>query len=414
MFVVVAKTIITLICTSLTGVMIVYRGPIMKCLGHYNEDLVGVIAWVLARLLPFVVIFVMLDFTPFSDLDGFFGQAREAVQLKMVYRDFSCMYSPLFPYFNALALWFWMDKKAIIVGMILMEGIALWATNSFYEQSLSKTERLYRSLIYLLLPGSLVLCVLGGQEDVWLWLMLICAYLIWQRTQQVVWFGVALVIGFLFTKAVFILIGPALLLLVPKPMKWLTAAALIGVLFLGVLYYYTEWLWLEQPLHEAATLRAPNLLSVLNPLCFDTLKAGHKVWNWVGLTSTVGVGTWMAFRVRRLPFVRAFSAVFFVIYATMMLLQQSAYSNYIFIFLLPLTFLWVDFQNRSQVAWLLSFNAFAVIHPSLWWRLQSPYYRSPAAIFAQPIYVLDYALQVGVVICTFYFLRLVWQKALEF
>jgi hypothetical protein len=119
-------------------------------------------------------------------------------------------------------------------------------------------------------------------------------------------------------------------------------------------------------------------------------------------------------QVRHLDFPRAFSAVFVVIFATMMVAQQSAYSNYIFIFLLPLTFVWIDFRNRKEVSWFLVFNVLSVVHPSLWWRLKSPYYESPAAILAQPIYGLDYALQVGVVICTVYFLRFVWKKALVF
>jgi hypothetical protein len=313
-----------------------------------------------------------------------------------------------------LALWFWMDKKAIILVMILMEGLALWSTNQFYTHQIPKNERIYRSLIYLLLPGALVLCVLGGQEDVWMWLMLTGAYWGWQRTQRVEWFGVGLVIGFMFTKAVFILVGPALLLLVPKPLKWLTSAAVIGVVFLALLYHYTEWLWLEQPLNEAATLRAPNWLSVINPLTLNVLGAGAKGWNWLGLLATAGGGTLMAYRVRYLDFPRAFSAVFVVIYATMMVAQQSAYSNYIFIFLLPLTFLWVDFRNRSETIWFLIFNLLSVVHPSLWWRLKSPYYHTPAHIFQQPAYALDYTLQVGVVVCTCYFLRLVWKKASEF
>lgn len=414
MFVVVAKAVISLICVSLVALITTYRASVEKYLSRYNEKNILISTWFLTRLVPFALIFLVLDFTPFSDLDGFFGQAREAVQLKMVYRDFSCMYSPIFPYLNALALWFWMDKKAIILVMILMEGLALWSTNQFYINQIPKNERIYRSLIYLLLPGSLVLCVLGGQEDVWMWLMLTGAYWGWQRTQRVEWFGVGLVIGFMFTKAVFILVGPALLLLVPKPLKWLTSAAVIGFVFLALLYHYTEWLWLEQPLNEAATLRAPNWLSVINPLTFNVLGAGAKGWNWLGLLATAGGGTWMAYRVRHLDFPRAFSAVFVVIYATMMVAQQSAYSNYIFIFLLPLTFLWVDFRNRNETTWFLIFNLLSVVHPSLWWRLKSPYYHTPAQIFQEPAYVLDYTLQVAVVVCTCYFLRLVWKKASEF
>ena len=175
MFIIVGKTIISLLCAGLAGGLIAFRAKIEKHLQNYDDRLVLLLAWVLTRLVPFVLIFVVFNQTPFSDLDGFFGQAREAVQLKLVYRDFYCMYSPFFPYVNALGLWFWLDKKAIILVMILMEGGALWTTNRFYADTISPSERLFRSLLYLLLPGSLVLCVLGGQEDVWMWLMFIGA-----------------------------------------------------------------------------------------------------------------------------------------------------------------------------------------------------------------------------------------------
>ena len=414
MFVIVGKTIISLLCAGLAGGLIAFRAKIEKHLQNYDDRLVLLLAWVLARLVPFVLIFVVFNQTPFSDLDGFFGQAREAVQLKLVYRDFYCMYSPFFPYVNALGLWFWLDKKAIILVMILMEGGALWTTNRFYADSISPSERLFRSLLYLLLPGSLVLCVLGGQEDVWMWLMFIGAYLVWQRTQRVEWLGVGLVVGFLFTKAVFILVGPALLFLVPKPIRWISAAAVAGVVSLAVLYHTTEWLWLEQPMNEAATLRAPNWLSVANPLTFDVLGAGAKRWNWVGLLLTTGLGTILAYRLRQQPFPRAFSAVYIVIYGTMMIAQQSAYSNYIFLFLLPYVFQWLNFSDRKEVGLFLLFNCLCVIHPSLWWRLKSPYYHTISEVFAQPIYILDYALQLGIVLLTFYFLRQVWQKATDF
>lgn len=414
MFVIVGKTIISLLCAGLAGGLIAFRAKIEKYLQNYDDRIVLLLAWVLTRLVPFVLIFVVFNQTPFSDLDGFFGQAREAVQLKLVYRDFYCMYSPFFPYVNALGLWFWLDKKAIILVMILMEGGALWTTNRFYANTISPSERLFRSLLYLLLPGSLVLCVLGGQEDVWMWLMFIGAYLVWQRTQRVEWLGVGLVVGFLFTKAVFILVGPALLFLVPKPFRWISAAAVAGVASLAILYHTTEWLWLEQPLNEAATLRAPNWLSVVNPLTFDVLGAGAKRWNWVGLLLTTGLGTILAYRLRHQPFPRAFSAVYIVIYGTMMIAQQSAYSNYIFLFLLPYVFQWLNFADRKEVGLFLLFNCLCVIHPSLWWRLKSPYYHTISEVFAQPIYILDYTLQLGIVLLTFYFLRQVWQKATDF
>jgi hypothetical protein len=411
MLIIWAKVGISLGCLLAIVAWFWFRKPIQNWLHHHSEQSILTISLLLLRLCPFLLVFVVLDYTPSSDLDGFFGQATEAAKGKLVYRDFRCMYSPLFPYLNALALHFWFDRKAIIVVMMLMEGLALVLTNQFYKNQITKSERLFKSVLYLLLPGSLVLCVLGGQEDVWMWLVAVAAYLTWQRTRQLAWFGLVLALGFLLTKAVFVLFCPALLLLVARPQKWLPSLVATGAVAVAVLYYYTGWQFLDQPLNEAATLRAPNWASVVNPWVFDGIGVGTKWWNWAGLLTTVILTTYTAYRVRLLPFERAFSAVWVICYGTMMAVQQSAYSNYIFIFLLPLTFIWIDFNNRKEAAYFLIFNALCAIHPSLWWRLKSPIYREPSAIFIDTAHTADYLLQVGVVGGTFYFVWLVWKKA---
>ena len=411
MLIITAKVLISLVCTLALAGLLRYQTAVCEWLGSKSLRLALAVGWLLLRLCPFLLVFVILDFTPSSDLDGFFGQASQAAAGKWVYRDFSCMYSPLFPYLNALALKFWFDRKAIVLLMIFMEALALYSTIYFYKTSFSKAELLFRALVYLLLPGTLVLCVLGGQEDVWMWLIAVLAYLAWQRTGRVAWFGVVLALGFLLTKAVFILFCPVLFFLVPQPQKWLLSLAGIGLVALLIVYHYTGLAFLNQPLNEANTLRAPNWASVLNPWVFDKIGVGTKFWNWLGLLVTAGSGVFVAYRVRAMPFERAFSAVWVVVYGTMMVAQQSAYSNYIFIFLLPLTFIWIDFKSPKEVAIFLLFNAFCVVQPSLWWRLRSPIYRNPAAIFTDFAHTADYLLQVGIVAGTIYFVALVYKKA---
>ena len=404
MEVVIAKSLISLFCSFGIGGLLWFKKPILASLTPKADNQVLLISWIILRLLPFVLVFVMLDYAPFSDLDGFFGQAVPAARGELVYRDFRCMYAPLFPYLNAVALKFWFSKKAIVLLMILMEGLALWLTNRFYRAEIQSDERIFKSILYLLLPGSLVLCVLGGQEDVWMWLVAVGAFLAWQKTGRLAWFGVVLAFGFLLTKAVFVLFCPALLLLIPKPQKWIIPMAIIGAVAVGFLYYFTQWEFLNQPLNEADTLRAPNWASALNPWVFDKMHIGAKPWNWLGLLTTASVGVWAAYRVRKASFQTAFSVVWIVTYGTMMVAQQSAYSNYIFIFLLPLTFTQINFESRKQIVIFLIFNTLCVVQPSLWWRLGRPIYRNPAAIFADHWHTLDYALQVGIVVGTVYYL----------
>ena len=411
MEVVIVKSLISLFCSLGIMGLLYFKSLVFKQLASKSENLVLLISWILLRLLPFLIIFVVLDYLPFSDLEGFFGQAVPASRGELVYRDFRCMYAPLFPYLNAVALKFWFSKKAIVLLMVLMEGLALWFTNRFYRPEIPQTERLFKSILYLLLPSSFILCVLGGQEDVWMWLVAVAAFLAWQKTGHLAWFGVVLAFGFLLTKAVFVLFCPALLLLIPKSQKWIIPMAFIGAVAVGGLYYFTKWEFLNQPLNEADTLRAPNWASVLNPWVFDKISIGAKPWNWLGLLITALMGIWAAYRVRKASFQIAFSVVWIVTYGTMMVAQQSAYSNYIFIFLLPLTFTQINFNNWKQTIIFLIFNTLCVVQPSLWWRLGRPIYRNPSTIFVDNWHTLDYCLQVGIVIGTLYYL---WKVTTSF
>jgi hypothetical protein len=413
MLIVALKIVVSLACSMAVFGLVKFKDKVQQWLDNRPEVAVLGVAWLLLRLLPFLIVFLLLGYTPSSDLDGFFGQAVQAAEGKLVYRDFTCMYAPLFPYLNALALKCWLDRKAIILVMMLMEAVALWLTNRFYAPQFTVPERMFKSILYLLLPGSLVLCVLGGQEDVWMWLVAIAAYLAWQRTGRLAWFGTILALGFLLTKAVFVLFCPALFFLVAKPQKWLPSLVIVGALAVLGLYYFTDLAFLNQPLQEADTLRSPNWASVLNPWTLDQMALGAKPWNWAGLLLTAGLSTYAAYLLRRLPFMMAFSAVWIICYATMMVAQQSAYSNYIFIFLLPLVFVWIDFKKPKEVALFLVFNVLCVVHPSLWWRLQRPIYRQPAAIWSDALHLADYVLQVSIVVLTVYFIRLVWQKSLS-
>ena len=404
MSIVVFKLVLSLVLSGATVFLLVAR---TKYAHFLTEKTLGV-SWLLLRLVPFLAIYVFLGFEPRSDIAGFLvGWGTHARQGELIYRDFVCTYSPFFPYLIGLSMAVWNDPRAIVLLMVLMEGVALLATYFFYKPRFSREELIFKSLLYLCLPASLILCVIGGQEDVWTWLFVALAGWAFYSKKSYILYGSLLVLGLLSTKATFVLVLPALLILARNQYRLFVVMVLWGIAVLAILYALVG-LEFMQPLGEADTLRAPNLLSVINPWFFDAIGVGQGFWNWVGLLSTVGISCLVAWQWRGAEFHQALSRVFVVTYATMMAVQQSAYSNYIFLFLMPLVFYVVDWRDKKQVGYLLVFNILCVVEASYWWRLGMPKYFAPADIWVSASSLLDYVMQLSIVALTGYF---VWLAA---
>ena len=407
MSIVLAKTVLSVALLLLTGAVLWKRAFLLKIFQGKNVPATLAVGWFLFRLLPFIAVYWLAGFAPTSDVNGFWDEGSKASLGQVVYRDFWSPYSPLYAYYLGLWLKFWYDPRMIVLGMTIMDALALWVSWHLYRAKLSDSDFLFKALIYYLLPGSLVLCVVGAQEDVWMWLFVVVALLYRQRTARVEVYALLLALGLLLTKAILVLILVPLFILEKEKLRFALTMALVGAVSLAVLYPLVGWEF-TQPLDEAKVLRAPNILSVLNPWFFDSIGVGEKFWNWIGLVVSVGIGSWTAWRLRSTDIPTLISRTWVVLYATMMVVQQSAYSNYIFLFLIPLVFYVIDWQNKKQVGYLLVFNILCVVHPSAWWRLDMPRYLAPSGIWASTSSLLDYLMQLSIVVLTGYF---VWLAA---
>ncbi|MGX5858256.1 hypothetical protein ACWKW6_31660 [Dyadobacter jiangsuensis] len=412
MNIVLAKTAISVAALLVTAALLFKRDALTDWLEKKSANAVMAVAWVFLRLLPFIAVYLVANMEPTSDVNGFWDEGSKASLGQVVYRDFWSPYSPLYAYFLGIWLKLWYSPKMIVLTMAAMDGIALLVSYHFFRPFQSRGTFLFRALIYLLLPGSLVLCVIGAQEDVWMWLFVILAYLLRERTLRVEWYAVILAIGLLMTKAIFVLIMVPLFLLEKQKVRFVIPIAIIGIISLAILYPLVG-LEFMQPLDEAKTLRAPNIPSVLNPWFYNSIGVGEKIWNWIGLVASVGLACISAWRLRNADFRVMLSKVWVVLYATMMIVQQSAYSNYIFLFLLPLVFYVIDWKNRTQVTILFVFNLLCVVHPSYWWRLGMPCYMTPSDTTASTELLIDYSMQTAIVILTGYFIWLAFPKRNE-
>ncbi|HWV28078.1 MAG TPA: hypothetical protein VN038_00440 [Dyadobacter sp.] len=412
MNIVLAKTAISVAALLVTAALLFKKDALTDWLEKKSANAVLAVAWIFLRLLPFIAVYLVANMEPTSDVNGFWDEGSKASLGQVVYRDFWSPYSPLYAYFLGIWLKLWYSPKMIVLTMVAMDGIALLASYHFFRPFQSRGTFLFRALIYLLLPGSLVLCVIGAQEDVWMWLFVILAYLLRERTLRVEWYAAVLAIGLLMTKAIFVLIMVPLFLLEKQKVRFVIPIAIIGIISLAVLYPLVG-LEFMQPLDEAKTLRAPNIPSVLNPWFYNSIGVGEKIWNWIGLVASVGLACISAWRLRNADFRVMLSKVWVVLYATMMIVQQSAYSNYIFLFLLPLVFYVIDWKNKTQITILFVFNLLCVVHPSYWWRLGMPCYMTPSDPTASSELFTDYLMQTAIVILTGYFIWLAFPKRNE-
>ena len=398
--VLIVKSLITLVLTGAIGLSLVYKLKI-QTLTATHPQAGFLVFWLLLRLIPFVLIYILGGQAARSDVGMFYDSAREAKALGVVYRDFDSAYQPLFAYLTALPLLFWDSAEAILLEMILVEGIILWFTYRYYR--IERPDALFVTLLYLLLPAPFVLVVLSGQEDIWMWGFGIWA--LWQMRRKPDGLRLGLIIGLslVVTKVVVVLLLPALFIFVRDRWRFVLGLGLIGVPALVLLYASGEMAFLSI-IHQADAPRTPNLWSIANPF-FDVYRGvGVPLLNALGLLSMVLISVGIAVFSKRKghSFGQFFPLLWCVTFAWFMCIQQSSLANYAFIFLMPLLFGLFSIQNRPALVLLILFNAAVVIQPVLWWGMGMPVFTASDFVRATPL--AEYALELLIVALLLYFI----------
>ncbi len=365
-------------------------------------------AFALCRLVPFVVVYLVVGFDPRSDVPLFYDAASQALRGEVVYRDFWSPYSPLFAYVTALPLLIWHSAKSVVLLMIVMEGIAWWLTYRFYRPRRGPAAQLW-ALLYLLLPGPLVFCVLGGQEDVWMWLFGAVSLWLWAGSTNAFRLGLLMAALLIVTKALAVLIVAALLFWVRKPVQYVAGLLVVGLPALVLLYVLTGDGMLT-PLMFASMPFAPNLPTVLAPLIGDFTPYASLL-SAAGLVVVLVISAYGGWQLRRgnVPYERALPIMWVLCYGSMMFIHKSSFGNYVFIYALPLMILFPNWKNTRPVAVLLILNVLAAVHPSVWWQIGAPIYSDPAMLKTGR-YVVEYLMEVGIVACVGYFVWFAYRQ----
>ncbi len=341
------------------------------------------------RILPFFIIYIILNFDARSDVEMFYESALGAKRFGFVYRDFESAYSPLFAYITALPLFLWNSPKAIILFMIIVECAIVWFTINHYKSKYA----LKLGILYLLLPGSFVFSVLGGQEDIWMWLFILIGIYFSKIKEKPFYLGLALGFGLLITKALLVLYIPAILVFSKKPLHIFYGLLLIGIPSLCFLYLHSEFLFLS-PIQQANDPRTPNIWSVIHPLSNGFIPIGPKILNWLGLFTIQSLGIYFAVKLKnRIPMSEFLLYNFLIISIWLMIIQQSSLANYAYVYLLPLIFFLKLEKSKKAMLLLLFFNVLIIVQPALWWGLKMPVFHSLSEINL-PFEKIEYSLEV--------------------
>lgn len=385
------------------GVWVVYTQKArLISISDPKKGLLFLVSFTLLRILPFLIIYVILDFSARSDVRMFYDSALGALKLGFVYRDFETAYSPIFPYLTALPLLIWNSAKAIVLEMVLVEGIILWFTYKYYKNSLGN----YYLLLYLMLPAPFVFSILGGQEDIWMWAFVLWTCFILRKNSNWLLAGIIMGLGLLTTKALLVLYLPALFIFAKKPWQFMLGLLIVGIPSLAFMYYHSELLFLS-PIQQANDPRTPNIWSVLHPLTNGLVPIGPKILNWVGLITIQALGIFFALKSKKTSKPHYFLVfLFLIISAWLMIIQQSSLSNYAYVFLMPMVFFFGEQTNKKWLVSLLLLNLLVVIQPPIWWGIGMPIFHSLSDLNSG-YKVLEYITEIGIVVLLFTFLRII-------
>lgn len=321
------------------------------------------------RIIPFIIIYLILNIDARSDVQMFYDSAKHAIKGEIVYKDFESAYSPLFAYLTSLPLFLWDSPKAIILELIIVEIGILWISLRLWNIAV------FWGLFYLCLPASFVLSVLGGQEDIWMWGMVALALHIYQKSKNEYVLGLFLGIGFLVSKALFILLFPSLFFFSKRRIPFLAGLASIGIPSFIILFSVMQWDFLL-PIQQANDPRLPNIWSILHPLTNGLIPLGPKWINWFGLSSLLLFSFYINLKFHLDAYDQFITKLFIGLFAWLMVSQQSSVVNYIYAILLPIILFFNTRIDKIFILFICILNLGIVLQAPLWWSMGMPYFHS--------------------------------------
>lgn len=398
MSVVLGKVAISFFLSIITIILLLKKEKI----NHFfslNPQLTIIGAWICLRLLPFCIVYIILNFAVKSDVIFFYDTARLALDGLVVYRDFWQPYSPVFPYLNAITLAIIDSPKSIIFLMMIYELIAIYITRAL---SAYKYDVFY-IVLYLALPAPFIFLIFGGQEDIFLWLFIALAMWGFSKTQNALHIGLILGVGILCTKILLIIPITLLLVFSRQRLKILSGLLIIGIPSIAIMLYLVGEKILA-PLQLGDLPFAPNLVSIISPFA-GGIEPNSKLLNWGGLLIILAASSYYLKNIKPYSETRLLMFAFIFTNIITIIVHKNSLPNYLYTILLPVIYMFGDFFRTRQWIVIILLNIIGAVQPSLWYYLGGKYYDSFMSF--TPLNVVEYLLQVvylGLCVYMVYFL----------
>lgn len=365
------------------------------------------LTFLFTRIIPFILIYLVLDLETRGDLPFFYAKAQQAVQLKLVYRDFLSYHSPFFAYLLALPLVCWNHPASILLFMIFGEYFTLLITKKFLKKTHNLPQINYYSHIYLLLPAPFVILLFSGQEDIWLWGIFVAALYQFRRHNNLYLTGVILSLMLIAVKitSIFIFIPLFFALQWKDKYKLLLSVGATTCLVFGTLYVFVgDLLW--QFINHTKDPYSPNVLSVSYPYLNSLLKNYTLTqFNWFFLSILVVLLISLGNYCKHLPILKTGPYIWIITFGLFTILLPASMIYYTFIYLISIYFFLIAGRNQIKMVLFLFFNLLIIVQPYLFVRLGNTY-QINFDFLREPMKVLEYLTEILLIGWVLYYAKL--------
>lgn len=404
-----AKVVVSIGLSIMAVLLIRFRAQVLPVVQDRAPQVLGA-CFLFFRFIPFIIVYLILNEVPRNDVPFFYEKATKALQGGLVYRDYWSFHAPLFSYLIAIPLLIWHSPKAIVLLMVMTEAFTVWLTYRHYRRQNPEAGLL--AVLYFMLPAPLVICLLGGQEDIGLWLFgLLTMVAAARRKEPGLAIGLWMAAALLTLKVTFVMIAfPVFFLLGGKTrLRWMGALALVGIPTLLLLYAVMGTQFM-MPVQHGDIPFAPNLTTVLKPFLGTLFShVPLKTLNWIGVAATVTILATVGLRYRKLPYAAVFPSIWVMTFGLFMLFQPSAMAYYIFLFLIAAVFELTPARPGARLWLLIVANLVVVVQPFYWIYLDQIFFNS-FADFNSPLKIFEYVLEVITVGCVAAYVWLAWKR----